>query len=128
MAVITNTFVNCFDPSDKITLWYNTVYFPSCIGINPVSLVTEFNGRCYQDTCITAPIGSPVANNFMVNGLTNPYGDCWQCVDENYTGMTLTNCVTSEVITVTVPKLIWLNTKLVYMFNGLVNVGKLHLT
>jgi hypothetical protein len=40
----------------------------------------------------------------MPNGLTNPYGDCLQCVDENYTGMTLTNCVTSEVITVTVPK------------------------
>ena len=104
MAVITNTFVNCFDPTDKITLWYNTVYFPSCIGINPTALVTEFNGKCYQDTCTTAPIGSPVANNFMPNGLTNPYGDCWQCVDENYTGMTLTNCVTSEVITVTVPK------------------------
>ena len=75
MAVITNTFVNCFNPNDKITLWYNTVYFPSCIGINPIALTTFFDGKCYQDTCVAAPIGSPVANNSMVNGLTIVYGD-----------------------------------------------------
>ena len=104
MAVITNTFVNCFNPNDKITLWYNTVYFPSCIGINPIALTTFFDGKCYQDTCVAAPIGSPVANNSMVNGLTIVYGDCGQCLDDNFTGLTLTNCFTSDVIVLTVPK------------------------
>ena len=98
MAIKVHEFKNCLDPTDIVVLWYDDVVFPSCIGIAGTPLTTEFNGKCYTDTCVISPV-PPVGNATII------YGSCDQCFDNNYTGIVLSSCTSGATITTTVPNI-----------------------
>ena len=91
MAIKVHEFKNCLDPTDIVVLWYDDVVFPSCIGFTSAPLTTEFNNKCYTDTCVpsTAP---PVGNATII------HTSCDQCFDSVYTGV-VTYTLFDEVVT-----------------------------